>query len=72
MVNESDVEKCQNIKKELQKWFDMIPEECKELKVSDSCEFKIISLNEEPIPENGMFVFTYDNEQLDEFLKDEK
>ena len=69
MVNESDIEKCQNLKKELQKWFDTIPEECQ---VSDNYKVEIINLNEEPIPENGMLVFTYDNEQLDEFLKDIK
>lgn len=67
MVNESDIEKCQNLKKELQKWFDTIPEECKEPKFLDDCEVKIINLNEEPVPENGMLVFTYDNKQLDDF-----
>lgn len=69
MITESDVEKCQNFKKELEKWFEILPEECQ---ISDNYKVEIINLNEEPIPENGMFVFTYDNKQLDEFLKDEK
>lgn len=72
MITKSDVKKCQNIRKELEKWFDTISKEFKEQKFLDGYEVKIISLNEEHIPENGMFVFTYDNKQIDEFLKDEK
>ena len=69
MVNESDVEKCQNFRKELEKWFEILPKECQ---VSDNYKVEIISLNEEPIPEDGVFVLTFDEELLDEFLKDEK
>lgn len=69
MITESDVEKCQNLRKELEKWFEVLPKECQ---VSDNYNVEIINLDKEPISENEMLVFTYDNEQLDEFLKDIK
>ena len=69
MITESDVEKCQNFKKELEKWFEVLPEECQ---VSDNYKVEIINLNEEPISEDNMLVMTFDEELLDEFLKDEK
>lgn len=64
MITESDVKKCQNLRKELEEWFEVLPEECQ---VSDNYKMEIINLDEEPIPENGMLVFTYDNKQLDDF-----
>ena len=69
MITESDVEKCQNLRKELEEWFEVLPEECQ---VSDNYKVEIINLDEEPIPENGVLVMTFDEEQLNEFLKDAK
>lgn len=69
MITKSDVEKCQNFKKELEKWFEVLPEECQ---VSNNYKVEIINLDKEPISKDGMLVLTFNEEQLDEFLKDEK